>query len=759
MTPRCARRPLALALAGVFALPLAAAADDLPQRSERILHVPPLNDLGAVFMRADELSATTNQEVEGRGNVELRTRARTINADHMRYDTQMDELYAEGHVRMRNRLNQISGPEMLFRRETSTGYVNQPEFSIGINNSRGDATELIFAGPDEYKLYDARYTTCRPDSNDWYLKVSDLNLDQSRHVGTAHNATVYFEGWPILYSPWADFPLDNQRKSGLLTPAFGSTGKRGFEMLLPYYWNIAPNYDATFTPRVMTKRGIQLDSQFRYLRPDMVGSLDVEVLPHDRITGTNRNELALVHTETFMPGLTGGLNLNRVSDDTYFVDLADRIAVTSQTTLPREGYLSYNLPYVGFTARVQRFQTLQDPTAPIVPPYERLPQLLANSFVRDWHGFELSMLAEYDKFEHPTMITGQRFIAYPSMSFPVRAGSYFITPKIGVHYADYNIDESSGDPHDTTRALYQDSSVSIPIVSLDSGLVFERDWTVFGRPFLNTLEPRMFFLYVPYRKQDQFPNFDSALADFNFAQLFSENRYVGNDRVGDARQMTLAVSSRLLEPDSGDERLRVALGQRYYFNDQKVTLNEPLRTDRRSDYLLTGTGRITDAWLADSGVEYNPYAHHAEQFDFGVRYQPQPGKILGVSYRYVRELIDVTGPTQIKQWDIVGQWPIYAGWSAEARWNYSLYDHKVLEAVAGVEYNGGCWVFRIIGQRIATTTQSATSSVFLQLELNGLGRLGTNPLELLRRNIPGYYKVNEAPPLRDVPGQWYEPNY
>jgi LPS-assembly protein len=286
---------------------------------------------------------------------------------------------------------------------------------------------------------------------------------------------------------------------------------------------------------------------------------------------------------------------------------------------------------------------------------------------------------------------------------------------------------------------------------------------LFGRHFIQTLEPRAYFLYVPFRKQDQIPIFDSALADFNYAQLFSENRYIGNDRIGDARQITLAVSSRLLDPVTGDERLRTSIGQRYYFADQQVTLNEPLRAGRRSDYLLTATGRLSERWLVDGGYQYDTEAKHTDQLNFGVRYQPELGKTLSAGYRYTRELLDAQGlPTQIKQVDLAGQWPIGGRWYAEARWNYSLFDHKVLEAVAGLEYNGGCWALRILGQRVVTTTtaaQGATSSIFFQLELNGLGGLGTNPLEVLQRNIPNYFKFNAPVRSTEAPGQWYQPNY
>jgi LPS-assembly protein len=266
---------------------------------------------------------------------------------------------------------------------------------------------------------------------------------------------------------------------------------------------------------------------------------------------------------------------------------------------------------------------------------------------------------------------------------------------------------------------------------------------------VQTLEPRAFYVYIPHRKQNDLPVFDTALDDFNFSQLFAENRYIGNDRVGDANQLTLALTSRYLDRETGAERLRLAVGQRFYFQDQRVSLNEPLRSASTSDFLVGAEGRLSEAWSLASLLQYNLDASDVERFNVGVRYTPAPGRALNATWRYTRALADPTGGfEQIKQIDLSGQWPVSDRWTLIGRWNYSIADHKTLEAVAGIEYNADCWVLRIVGQRLTTTTQQATTSVFVQLELNGLARVGTSPLELLRRSVPGYLPTND-PTLRD----------
>jgi len=701
----------------------------------------PGSDRDAVYLRADLLEGESEKWVQSSGKVELRTRRQTVLADWLHYDLVTEEVWAKGNVLMRRGADWISGPEAKFKRGDETGFFHQPEFHIGDNASRGDAKDLLFVGENRYELKDFRYTTCVAGNDDWYLTSREVDLDRSRLVGTARNASIIFKGVSILYSPYLDFPLSNERKSGFLTPVFGSTSSRGIEMSIPYYLNLAPNYDATLTPRVMTRRGVQINGQARYLFADMAGEADAEVLP-DRVTGTNRYGLSWKHNQNFgfLPGLAGYVNMQKVSDDAYFTDLSDRIVVTSQSTLPREAGLVYNRGPFSLLTRIQKFQTLQDPANPITPPYFREPQLLMTMSPVEWKGLDFQASGEFVSFRQAALVTGDRSVLYPSVTWAQRGNAWFLNARTGLHMTHYDLDNPTLAQSHLNRV--------VPISSVDSGLVFERDANLLGKAFTQTLEPRAYYVYIPYRRQDQIPAFDTAIDEFNFSQLFTENRYLGSDRVGDANQLTLAAVTRLSDPQTGEERMRFAIGQRYYFQDQRVTLTETPRTANTSDLLLAGEGRLSDVWSAASALQYNLDHRQTERLDLGVRWQPGPGRVLNASYRYIRQQIDLTGNTsQLKQVDFSGQWPFLDGWSAIGRWNYSLVDGKTLEGVVGLEYNGGCWAFRIVGQRLTTTTQLASKSVFVQFELNGLARLGTNPIDVLKRSVPGYLTVTD-PALR-----------
>ena len=705
---------------------------------------------GALFLRADRLEGTEGR-ITAEGSVELRSRRETVLADKLSYAVEEQTIYGDGNVVLRRGFDWITGPQVQYKRDTEIGFFREPRFFVAEAGARGDAKEIRFTGPDHYEATDASYTTCVAPHPDWYLRGEELEVDNLRKVGTARRVSVHFLDVPVLYAPWLQFPLSNERKSGFLTPTLGSTGVRGFEATAPYYLNLAPNYDATLTPRLMTKRGLQLGAQFRYLlgEPEdtfgvATGEMNAEILPHDRATGENRYALAWKHTQQFAPWLGGFFNVNKVSDDKYFADFADRIAVTSQKTLPRDAGLVATAGPWSLLARAQSFQTLQDPNAPVVPPYNRLPQILGTLSDTDWLGLTWSGNGEYARFTQDQLApTGERFVLYPTAAFSRQGSYWFFTARAGVHMREYALD------HTTAALPDSHPGYTIPITSLDAGLVFERDLQVRDTPLTQTLEPRAFYVYIPYKNQANAPVFDTALDDFNFSQLFAENRYIGNDRIGDANQLTLALTSRFLDRDTGAERLRLAVGQRFYFQDQRVSLNEPLRSASTSDFLLSGEGRLNDAWALASLLQYNLDSHDVERLNAGVRYTPAPGRALNATWRYTRQLVDpLGGIEQIKQVDISGQWPVSERWNLIGRWNYSLTDRKTLEAVAGIEYNADCWVLRIVGQRLTTTTQQATTSVFVQLELNGLARVGTSPLELLRRSVPGYLPTND-PSLRD----------
>ena len=699
------------------------------------------SDRGAIFLRADRLEGLGQKTIEATGKVELRGRRETVLADWLQYDYSADEVWGKGGVTLRRGLDWITGPEVKYQRGREIGYFDDPRFYFSENASRGEAKVIRFEGPDLYEANDARYTTCVAPNNDWYLRSDEIEIDQARRVGTARGARVYFFDVPVMYSPWLEFPLSNERKSGFLIPTIGSTQIRGFEVATPYYFNIAPNYDATLVPRLMTKRGLQLGAQGRYLFESAAGEAFGEILPDDRVTNAARWAVSWKHNQQLQPWLSGYLNYNRVSDGTYYADFSDRVAVTSQKTLPQEAGLVANYGAFFVLARAQAFQTLQDPNpaAAVVPPYNMLPQVRASMAETDWLGLTWSGTAEFVRFAQSALVpTGNRTSLYPSMRWIRQGSSWFINAHAGISAWQYNLNQSTAGVPDGSAGL------AVPVGSMDAGLIFERDWSIFGANFVQTLEPRAKYTYIPFRNQNQLPAFDTVQDDFNFTQLFSENRFIGGDRLGDTNQLALGITSRLLDPTTGSERFRVAVGQRFYFENQQVNLGGTPQQAGSSDFLVGAEGRLADAWSLIGLAQYDFGTSQFDRFNIGMRYSPGGGRVIGATYRYSRELVDqIGGQSELKQTFLSAQWPLTENLTFLGSWNYSIPDRKTLEGVVGLEYNGGCWVLRVVGQRLTTTTETTTNSIFIQLELNGLARVGTSPLDLLRRTVPGYLRTND----------------
>ena len=695
-------------------------------------------DSDRTTVEADVIEGVSDLEVTARGNAEITREDMSIFGDLLRYNRELGRAEGDGGVRLRRGPDRFFGPRLYYNTLDDTGVFENPEYLLqGDRTARGSAERIEFLGRDRYRMTNASYTTCQPGQEDWRLEAKELELDFEQEDGEAVSPRLRFFDTTILASPWATFPLGDRRRSGILTPYYAQTSARGLEFGLPYYWNIAPEYDATFTPVFMAKRGYQLKTQGRYLDRRFGGDLKFEYLPDDREFGTSREGVSWQHTHSLPLNSTLVVDYNRVSDDRYFVDLATQVKQLSVGNLPQEAHLTHggnfgrNAPY-SLQARVQSFQTLQDPLAPIVPPYHRVPQLNFGTSYNDLAGVvDSGLSAEYVRFTHPTLTEGARSSLSPTLAAPLLAPGWFITPKAGLRHVSYNL--TRADP-----GAPQAPEATIPWASLDSGLVFERDSGLFGPGSTQTLEPRLYYVYVPYRNQDSIPIFDTALADFNYAQLFTENRFVGGDRFGDANQATLALTSRYLRGD-GQESLRGTIAQRYYFEAERVGLTptSPLRSSTDSDILASLGGRIGPALSFDLTTQYNRKQQRAEKHSIAGRYAPEPGKVLNASYRYNREAL--------KQIDISGQWPIAAGWYGVGRYNYSILDDRLLEGLAGFEYNAGCWAFRAVASRVQAAANVSTTAFVFQLEFNGIGTIGTDEAaEMLKRQVPGYSVSNPA---------------
>ncbi len=698
----------------------------------------PPREPGPATIDADQIEGVGGQEVTARGNAELRQDDTVIFGDYLRFNQEFGRIEADGGVRMQQGNDRFSGSRLRYDGRNHTGVLEESAFSMrGDQPARGTAETMEFLGPGHIKVKNGTYTSCEPGRNDWHFDMSELELDYDTQTGTMRNGTLSFMDTRIGPIPWISFPLENRRKSGFLAPTYAQSSSSGLTVSVPFYWNIAPEQDATITPRYMYRRGAMLLNEYRYMDRSYRGETRFELLPNDNLAGRSRSGISIVHEQTFTPQLTGSLNLNKVSDDRYFVDLSSRVSQTSTVNLPREGFLQYggSLGGAGYyvATRVQRFQTLQlDPLNPSTPPYERLPQVTFGIGKNDIAGIgDFSLPAEYTRFSHPTLVEGQRVAMNPTFTAPIVAPGYFIKPKVGLHYAGYNLQNAPAGTPDN-------QSVTIPWFSVDSGLVFERNVKLAGESFAQTLEPRLFYVNIPFRDQSRIPVFDTGLADFNYASIFTENRFAGNDRFGDANQLTAALTTRLLGT-TGLERLRATIAQRFYFENERVGLTPTsvLRTYQSSDLLASVGGKVSKEWSFDTNYEYNPRLVRTERFNAAMRYAPELAKVINLGYRFTRDTL--------KQIDVSGQWPLRPGWYGVGRYNYSLSDGRLLEGIGGLEYNAGCWILRVVGHRLQTSTQLYNTSVFVQLELGDLLRVGTDPGDVLKRSVPTYTSTHLRP--------------
>jgi len=698
---------------------------------------------GPTTIDAQVIEGVSDIEVTARGAAEVKRDDLTVFGEVLRYNRQFGTVEGEGGVRLQSGPDRFNGSRLQYNTLDDTGFVEEPTFQLQRElPARGSAQRLDFLGKDHYRLTRASFTTCRPDENDWTLEARELDLDYANDEGVARGLRLRFFDTTLLASPWASFPLENRRRSGLLTPYYSQSTTRGLEFGQPFYWNIMPEADSVITPVWMAKRGEQLKTKSRYLTEGALGELKLDVVPEDKVTKQTRDLFSWQHAQNLGTGLKGNIDYNRVSDNAYFVDMGSGVRQITTGNVNQEAALAYrdavgNTPYT-LDARVQHFQTLQDPFLQVVSPYHRVPQIKFNTGAYGVGGlFDTALPAEFVRFTHNNLVEASRASMTPTVAASFYSPGSYVTPKMGVRAVTYGYER-------TVPGQSNGDGLAIPFFSLDSGVILERDARWFGTGLTQTLEPRLFYVYVPFHRQDNLTAFDTALADFNYPQLFNENRFVGGDRFGDANQLTMAVSTRFLQP-SGQEAFRFTLGQRFYFSDERVVLpGQAPRTNAQSNVLASVGGRVFQSWTYDATTEYNRYEHVAERYSTALRYSPERAKIVSFTYRYQQALL--------KQIDLSSQWPIAPGWYGVGRYNYSLQDGRLLEGLAGIEYNAGCWSFRTVWQRVQAASNVSSAALYVQLELRGVGQLGTDEtVELLKRSVPGYSLTTPSDPMLTPP--------
>lgn len=655
------------------------------------------------------------------GGVLLRRGDRLAGADGASYDPIQRALSLNGNVRYEDSGTAVVSNSAEFGYASGRIRFEGAEFQLG-NRGRGVAGFLEINQEGRLEMGDVGYTTCPPESEDWIIQADDIQLDTTTGVGTARDVKLRFKGVPILYSPYLSFPITDARKSGILTPEIGSTGRSGNELSLPYYWNIAANYDATATPRLLTDRGLQMGAEFRYLFRKSSGEAQFEYLPNDNKYNDNRHMVSFEHQTLFDSGWRNQVDFAEVSDSQYFEDLGGSLSISSITHLNRSALFDYYGNHWSMLALFQDYQTIDQAIAPVDEPYRRLPQIRVSGFWADGLlGLDYGFDSELVNFDRDIGTIGWRMNVAPSIELPIEKPGWFIKPGVKLDHTRYELENRlPGEEIDPSRTL--------PIASVDMGLNFERLMTDSGR--VQTIEPRILYVNVPFRAQDQLPVFDTILPDLNLVQLYRENRYLGVDRITDTDQLSIGVTTRIIETGSGRELMSATIGQALYLSDQDVMLpGQAVAVGDSSDYVAELRFLVYDNLNFDVGHQWSD--NGTTKSEARLQYRPASNKILNFAYRFRQG--------SLEQGDVSWSWPLAQSWNFVGRYNFSLRDDEVLEQFYGLEYESCCWGLRLVGRRyISTRDGTQDSSIGLQLVLKGMTSVGTAADRLLERGILGY---------------------
>ncbi|MFV9615178.1 MAG: LPS-assembly protein LptD [Gammaproteobacteria bacterium] len=691
---------------------------------------------------ADTTQSSSDGSISLDGNVIVERDLLRVTADHVDYNKQKDILHFSGNVHIDTESLSLDAEAGA----VSIGDSNEPgskqgnftniKFFIPDSNMKGSA-DIIHSGDDNQStLNNASITSCDLLDPDWLISADEIRLDHKDEYGKADDVVIRFKGIPFLYTPYIEFPTSDKRRSGLLFPLFGTSSTRGFELAVPWYWNIAPNQDALIVPSYMEKRGLELGGDYRYLTQSSNGKLKGAYLPNDDITEEDRYQYRYQHHTQVLSNLSFDIDLQDISDSNYFNDFANNLGTTSQTHLDRNATLRYDLKTWHLKAMVQNIKTI-DETSPLVTrPYQRLPQLtLVGDEAVASSPLLFTLDSEYVDFTHEdvTKTTGSRLTIRPGVHLPLTGAAWFIDPSVKFSHTQYDVGTESG----TTQPV---ENRDIPISSIDAGLFFER---YFNNGFQQTLEPRLYYLNVPFEDQSNIPLFDTSIPTFTVAQLFRDNRFVGGDRIGDANQLTFALTSRILNPNTGNEFLRASIGQIYYFEDRKVSLiGNTIDTEKQSN-VIAELDINWRRWQSNIDLQFDVTRAELSQQNFFLHFKSDARHLFNIGYR--KRLVNNTGITDIEQTDTSFVYAFNRNYSGLARWNYSLKDDKNIDTIAGITYDSCCWSIQLLAQRRlenSTTSDAYNNAILIQFVFKGLGSLsGSDARNTLEQSIYGYTDI------------------
>lgn len=754
------------------------------------------NHAEAAIFSTSQQADMKNKAIHFQKDVQLRQSGLVLKAQELTYDPDVGRVSSSGKVRLIRDGSVLTGDNFTFDLNKQEGNIDNVSFSV-LNAGVGHAKRMNILSKERAELEDAEYSACPCDNRAWYAQAERLYIDRGSNRARAYNTILYIGGLPVLWSPYLAFLLRNVPTSGLLMPVYGMTSRSGIDIRLPYYIHLSPYYDYTITPRLLSKRGLMFQNEFRYVSKHTQGLLNFDYVPRDIKLGKKRWALNYKHYENL--GSIGPvkfsteINFNRVSDDDYYRDFRQNNYEFGSVTYLNQSFAIVAKAYKIWTAKLllQHYQILQDQSSnSLYGRYSRLPELSLGMQRYNWHGFDVVSDNRLTYFVYPTYEgdklswvrytdghrapDGLRVQSYTTVAYPVKRASWYVIPKLGLHLSHYETNWYDSDRylkawqakypkraypiHSQSGLNRQSVSRVLPILSLDSGMVFQRRTTLFGEKSIQTLEPRLFFVSIPYEDQSDIPVYDTYLARFSFASVYRVNRYNGGwDRINSGNILTLGLSSRWYDADTNFERLSVQVAQRYYLEQNRVLLpNEDPSNYARSDILFGIKAALTNTFSLELENQFLSKNLHNVATVASLQWSPKRLASVSLSYRYRRDPLKEAIPSidQLLGYQYVSlsaQWPLSKKLYGVGRIDYSIREKRLAQSILGLEYKGGCcWTGRVVMQRYSIGQNLNNSSIFLQFELHGLGAVGSSPLDVLKNGVRGYEPITSPKSIQSI---------
>lgn len=711
----------------------------------------------------DNLAGTDGENLEYSGNVTLRRGDQFLGADNIEYRSESSTYVATGRVRYQDSGMRLMAERLEGDQEADTHRVDNVTYQLTERRGNGGAQRIEMKGA-QGALYGSTYSTCPPDDRRWELRAERIDIDNDKGQGVARNATLRLGQVPVLYVPAFAFPTDNRRKTGLLYPSISYSSRNGFDWRQPIYFNLAPHYDLTLEPRLMTRRGFLLGTEFRYRTNGGGGIFDVELLPSDQLARDGRQEeidrrIRPENRREDDRGLfrfNGRQNLDRhwqaranlvwTTDPRYIEDSSSNLDGRTNFSVKSDIGI-YGRARTWDAAVTADYWQLGDYTQPErILPYHRLPRAYLNweDSLGPW--FVGGASADITRFQHAdgqAKPGGTRLDLKPYVSMPLEGASWFITPTLAWRYTGYELEDELAQDIATRFGIAPDTSPSrsLPITTVDAGVYFDRTTLFRGESHLQTLEPRLFYVNTPYRDQSALPLFDTQAMSYSWGQLFRDNRFTGADRQADANQLTLALTTRLVNSDTGRETLSASIGQIRYLEDSRVGLapTSPVIPEGKSAWIADAQYEINDRWSVGGTYHWNPATRQEDLASARARYLIGDDGVVNLAYRYRRSAGN--GDDLLEQVDFSFLYPINPSWSLVGRYYYSLLDNQLLEGIAGVQWDSCCMAARLVARRyVRNLTGEMNDAIQLEIEFKGLGSAGPRTTDRLRRAILGYHR-------------------